>query len=327
MQVTALIPAYKPKYLIELLTALRYQTVKPARVIISDDSPDQGFVAQLQSESLRAAVADLNVEVYPGGRDGAYNNFRRLLKRFAGGTELFHLWLDDDIPYPRFYERHVQAHLACDTACVVTRRWTAMESGLPVGDLAVPAAIQDLDKRMVTLDAGYLFNETVGRGSNWLGEFSNATFRADMVDALDGATLAGIDFTGLEDIGGFLLAVSRSPLVFVNEYLGYFRRSAGQASSQTTGRPMKLALLAWLPLAIAARRLGQISEPVCRHVLASYGSLMQTRHPDDPELAEINALMPALAMGNPEAEARFLALWHVYSGAARRTSTADLHLA
>ncbi|MET0518433.1 MAG: glycosyltransferase family A protein, partial [Burkholderiaceae bacterium] len=189
MQFTTLVPAYKPKYLVELLTALRHQTVKPARVIISDDSPDQAFIAALNSEPIRSTVADLNIEVVPGPRSGAYNNFRHLLQLYGGQTELFHLLLDDDIPYPSFYERHLQAHSQATVQCVVSRRWTALESGLPMRDLPVPEALSTHPQRLLALDAPMLFAHTAGLSRNWLGEFSNATFRAGMAPALDDPSL------------------------------------------------------------------------------------------------------------------------------------------
>ena len=52
MKITTLVPAFKPKYLVQLLLALRHQIVKPALIIFSDDSPGQAFRSALQSRQL-----------------------------------------------------------------------------------------------------------------------------------------------------------------------------------------------------------------------------------------------------------------------------------
>ena len=318
MQFTTLVPAYKPKYLIELLASLRHQTVKPARIIISDDSPDQAFVAALGDTPLRAAVADLALEVVPGPRTGAYDNFRALLQRYGGRTELFHLLLDDDIPYPSFYERHLAAHTQGRPQCAVSRRWTALESGQPTRDLPVPPAIATHPQRMLALDAKLLFAHTAGVSGNWLGEFSNATFHADMAPLLDDPSLDGICFTGLEDLGAFLKASMRAPLGYINEHLGYFRTSAAQHSADPMGRPMKLAHLAYVALTLSGRRLGQLEPAAAQANLARLCPLITERYGAQADMAGLSAVMPGLAQGDADAETAFLGLWQVYSGAAAR---------
>ncbi|WP_263559602.1 glycosyltransferase family A protein [Paucibacter sp. B2R-40] len=322
MQITTLVPAYKPKYLVELLTALRHQTVKPAKVIFSDDSPDQAFVNLLNSEPIKSAVADLNIEVVAGPRSGAYNNFRQLLRLFrdqsGGPTELFHLLLDDDIPYPSFYERHLHAHGQGALNCVVSRRWTALESGQPMRDLPVPPAIAQHAQRMLVLGSELLFAQTAGVSSNWLGEFSNATFSSAMASELDDPSMDGICFTGLEDLGAFLKASLSSKLGFINEHLGYFRTSAEQHSANPMGRPMKLAHLAYIALTLAGRRLGKLQATQAAANLASLCPIIAQRYGHESDMAELCALMPALAAGQAGAEEQFMPIWQVYSGASAR---------
>lgn len=320
MQFTTLVPAYKSKYLIELLTSLRHQTVKPAKIIFSDDSPDQAFIAMLSADPLRAAVVDLNIEVITGPRAGGYNNFRYLLQRYkedpAGQTELFHLLLDDDLIYPRFYEQHLLAHQTAVLPCVVSRRWAALESGQPIrDDLPVPPGISGHPHRFLSLDAHMLFAQTVGACKNWLGEFSNTTFRAAMAHELDDTSMAGISFAGLEDLGGFLKASMHGPMGYINDFLGSFRLSASQNSANPMGRPMKLAFLAYISLAIAGRNAGYLSpaqalisiQQTARFVLFHYGQ--------EVDMAAMCSLMPRLASGVGGAEVEFLQLWRIYSGA------------
>lgn len=318
LQFTTLVPAYKPKYLIELLTALRHQTVKPARVIVSDDSPDQAFVALLGSDPIRTAIADLNVVAVPGPRNGAYNNFRALMQAYGGRTALFHLLLDDDIPYPTFYERHLAAHATGQVRCVVSRRWTALESGQPLRDLPLPAAIAGHAQRLLSLSADVLWGHTAGMSSNWLGEFSNATFAASTATELDDPSLGGIRYTGLEDLGAFLKTSLHAPLGFINEHLGFFRTSAEQHSANPMGRPMKLAHLAYIALALAGRRLGQLTPQRAAVCLAGLCPVISLRYGQQADMRELCALMPALAQADADAEAQFVTLWHRYSHSAER---------
>ena len=319
MQFTTLVPAYKPKYLVELLAALRHQTVKPARILISDDSPDQAFIAALAADTpLRQAVPDLNLEVVPGPRTGAYDNFRALLQRYGGQTELFHLLLDDDIPYPSFYEQHLAAHALGRPACVISRRWTALESGQPTRDLPVPAGVANHPQRVLALEAKLLFAHTAGVSGNWLGEFSNATFHAEMAPLLDGPSLDGICFTGLEDLGAFLKASLRSPVGYINEHLGFFRTSAAQHSADPMGRPMKLAHLAYIALTVSGRRLGLLDAAAAQANLARLCPVIVERYGQQADMTALCGVMPGLAEGSEAAEVEFLALWHVYSGAAAR---------
>lgn len=324
MQFTTLVPAYKPKYLVELLAALRHQTVKPARIIISDDSPDQAFIAALGDTPLRQALADLPLEVVPGPRTGAYDNFRALLQRYGGRTELFHLLLDDDIPYPGFYERHLAAHTQGRPQCAVSRRWTALESGQPVRDLPVPAAVAQHPQRMLAIEAKVLFAHTAGVSGNWLGEFSNATFHADMAPQLDDPSLEGICFTGLEDLGAFLKASLRAPLGYINEHLGYFRTSAEQHSANPMGRPLKLAHLAYIALTLSGRRLGLLEPAAAQANLARLCPVIVERYGSQADLVELCGVMPGLAAGEAAAEAGFLELWQVYSGASARRPLSQL---
>ena len=313
MRITTLVPAFKPKYLIELLTSLRNQTVKPARIIFSDDSPDQAFVAALSNEPLKTVLADLNVSVVPGPRTGAQDNFTNLLKVWNRETELIHFLLDDDIIFPSFYERHLQAHSSGRIACSVSRRWTATEAGLPVRDLPVPEAVDKHGNTLLALGPNLLFATTVGQSSNWLGEFSNAVFIADLADTIRDSRMDSIGYIGLQDLGAFLSASLRAPLGYINDHLGYFRMSAQQNSADPMGRPLKLAHLAYLGLAIAARRIGQLTRAQADACMATLCPLVTQRYGREADMAAFCALMPELATAAPAAEGRFLDAWRSFA--------------
>jgi hypothetical protein len=320
MHITTLIPAYKPKYLIELLTCLRHQTVKPRRVIFSDDSPDRAFISMLTTDPLKSLVADLNIEVVQGPRMGGYNNFRHLLNIYRAQierkTELFHFLLDDDVIFPHFYEQHLKAHQSADLKCVISKRWTSLESGQPIrDDSPVPDVVANSPHRAMVLTAPMLFTHTVGLSKNWLGEFSNATFKYDMAKELDDTSMDGISFAGLEDLGAFLKASLLGGVAYIQDHLGFFRQSAEQNSANPMGRPLKLAFLAYISLAIVARNQTFLSDEQSRQAIEKASLFILHHYQQEADMRDMCAALTRLLIDGEKAELDFLAAWKIFSHA------------
>ncbi|WP_227243190.1 glycosyltransferase family A protein [Paraburkholderia caribensis] len=309
MTITVLIPAFKPQYLGDLIRALNYQTLRPSRVIISDDNPERAFQAAFQNEEIRSATAGLNIEVIDGPRAGASANIRHLLRTWNGSTELAHILMDDDVVYPTFYERHAAVHSLGVFDCSISRRWTALESGQPVGELPRPEAIVNNAQRVLSLEADYVFPMTVGTCTNWLGELSNVVFNRSVTDLLTEFAIAGISFEGLGDIGFCLSASLRNPLCYLNEPLGFFRLNPGQHTQQTTSYEMKIAHLAWIALALAGQRVGKLTAEQVQHGINRIGPMTAHRFADVEDMRPFIELMPALTRADEGASAAFLTLW------------------
>lgn len=315
MAFTTLIPAFKPAYLPDLLRALQCQTMPPERVIVSDDSPDGAFLRILAEPELAPVVQRLNLTVVRGPRRGGWANCQQLLDLYAGSSSHFHLQMDDDIPYPSFYARHAEAHGLTASGCAVSRRWYANEAGQPLASLPVPAALDALPQRFVSLPGPLLFEQIVGTTNNWLGELSNATFAAGRVEALRQPQVGGVKLHGLEDIGAMLMCAQQAPLAYINEHLGFFRTSAAQNSQQPLGRTFKLGVVGWIAFAIGALRVGLLNEGLARASIAHTAQSVRQRYADDADLQDFLALLPALAQ-DPQADDAFLRLWHDF-GATR----------
>lgn len=312
MKITTVIPAYKPKYMHELLTALYHQTVRPERIIFSDDSPDRAFRAALQSEQVRSAMAGMNIEVIDGPRAGAFANCRHLLQAWGGSTRLVHFLLDDDIIYPEFYERHLAVHATGAVDCSVSRRWTSLEPGLPVGRLPIPEQIARHQQRALTLGSDFLFAATIPSCNNWLGELSHAVFNHEISGLLDEPRLAGISFEGLGDIGFFLSASLRKPIGFLNDALGYFRLNPAQNTQQSSSRDFKTGHLAWIALGLAARRLNKLQPEQATQCFGTMGALMMKRFSNHADMVPFCDLVPALVRSDASAGERFLELWQAF---------------
>ncbi len=309
MKIITLVPAYKPKYIADLLNSLRLQTAHAGTIVFSDDSPHGEFREALYSDVYAPLRDGLDIEFHEGPRNGAYENLKALVRGAEGRADLLHILLDDDVIYPEFYERHLAAHASGDFSCSVSRRWTATETGVPLQGQPVPPIVEQHRERLLSLDGGFLLATTVGECKNWFGEFSNAIFRADCVDVLLDPRVGGVSFAGLWDLGAFVAAAIKRPLCHIQDHLGYFRTSATQNSSNLNGPFMKGAHLGYGALAIGGRRTGLLSEDACRHACRTLAGALAVRYPTQPDMAPFSAALAEIANGLPDGEPHFLAAW------------------
>jgi hypothetical protein len=313
MHLATLIPAFKPQYLPELLSALRVQTRPSERIVFADDSPGGHYGEMLMSPALADLRQGLPIELHEGARAGsAWANVMRLLDLWGGESEYVHLLFDDDIVYPRFYERHLAAHATARLSCSVSARWSATEKGLPVGDLPVPAAVDRHPARILALDQGVVFATTAADCRNWLGEFSNAVFHRDTMSVLREPRLGDVSFGGLWDLGAFMAASLLAPIGYLQDYLGYFRTGGQSNSSDRAGPYVKGAHVGYAALALGGQRIGRYTDEQARHVYATLAAALRQRFGDQADMIGFACLLDAMATGEPEAPSRFLAAWGAF---------------
>lgn len=313
MKLVTLIPAFKVAFLPSLLAALEHQSVKADAVLLSDDSPNADFLRVLQAEPLAARCERLKLEVVRGPCRGAHANVSHLVNLWAGRSERVHLLFDDDIVYPTFYERHLQAAAQSDCRVSVSLRWRSAEDGLPLVSANAPEAVSAHPARLLALPAPVLFATTIGAPTNWLGEFSNTVLHADLVPGVTLPRLGDVPTVGLEDLGTFLRGSLASPLALVNEHLGCFRSSPQQHSAQTMGTMMKLSTCAWVPLALESRRRGFIDDAQVKRCAQFLGGLALQRYGALPELAPMCAALQAFRAGAAGADDAVLDAWLRYA--------------
>jgi len=313
MSFTTLIPAFKPQYLGELLAALMAQSLPPDRVVISDDSPDGVFLRILSEPANAHVVAQLRIEVVQGPREGVWPNVQQLLRLHGNRTPYLHLLQDDDIPYPNFYARHLEAHRLSDGGCVVSRRWYADEKGQPTRDLRVPPLLDARPERMLALPGAVLFPLTLGVCNNWMGEFSNVTFSNRWTEALSDPTIDGIRCRGLEDIGSVLMVAQSAPVAWINEHLGYFRLNPSQTTQQPLSLQYKKGALAWSAMAVGALRAGHLDAAQAKASLAHSTGYTIRGYAGQPDMQPFIEVLPGVAQGDAAATEAFLALWQDYS--------------
>ncbi|HET8933525.1 MAG TPA: glycosyltransferase family A protein [Polyangiales bacterium] len=308
MDVTTLILATRPKFLPQLLTALKHQTHRPARVIISDDNPEQPFVAAVRGIANTPLARDLNLLAVPGPRQGGLNNIRHLLDVWGGQTELFHLLCDDDLIYPEFYSWHVAAQSA-GFRCSISRRWSTDEIGQPIGILNEPNEIRGSAQALISISGQQLFPAVVPAANNWLGEISNVVMHRDLADLYRDLSFEGIAYDGLDDIGTFLRASARQPIAVITHFLSMFRQHADQNTGNQNRRIIKLGHVAWIALAISSQRAGLLTPEQAQQCISSVAHHTVLKYATQPDMTEICATLTRLGKNEAGAVDAFLECW------------------
>lgn len=258
-QITTLIPAYKKEYLGPLFLALRRQSFKDFKVIISDDSPGGVITDMIRNKHWGNLTAELNITVVRGPQN-ARRNHEQLLDLWAGQTPLVHFNLDDDLIYPEFYRTHVAAHMAAPCCASVSQRWLSHDDGVPAWTLPLPDFVHECNGHVLQPTTSELFDSTVGTCQNWLGELSNMVFSAEGAALYPRPPANDLSYYGLLDVGALLHASQHLPVTFIREYLGVFRQNDQQTTQQaTTTHGGRVGFLAWVTYALAAWRDGLIS--------------------------------------------------------------------
>lgn len=284
-QITTLIPAYKKEYLGELFLALRRQSFKDFKVILSDDSPGGVITDMIRAGHFGQLTSELNLLVVRGPQN-ARRNHEQLLDLWGGQTPLVHFNLDDDIIFPDFYRAHVLAHGAAPCSVSVSQRWLSQEDSVPAYSLPLPDFMHECPGHVVQLSTEELFTSTVGTCQNWLGELSNMVMSAEGASLYPRPPVDDLSYYGLLDIGFALNAGQHLPVTFIRESLGVFRQNAQQTTHGTHTHGGRIGFLAWVAYALAAWRDGHLT---VEQAVAAIGTATQRivhHFSDDPVVAE-----------------------------------------
>jgi len=283
-QITTLIPAYKKEYLGDLFLALRRQSFKDFKVIVSDDSPGGVITDMIRNQHWGKLTAELNITVVRGPQN-ARRNHEQLLDLWGGQTPLVHFNLDDDIIYPEFYRTHVAAHLAAPCCATVSQRWLSHDDGVPAWTLPLPDFVQESNGHVLQPTTEELFNSTVGTCQNWLGELSNMVLSSEGAALYPRPPSDDLSYYGLLDIGFVLNASQHLPVTFIREYLSVFRQNEQQTTHSTHSHGGRVGFLVWVAYALAAWRDGHISPQTAVSAIGTATQRVVHHFSDDPIVA------------------------------------------
>lgn len=307
--ITTLIPAYKPAFIEELLLALVSQTFKNFRVIISDDSPNAEITQLLHSGKFDNYIKRLDVKVIEGPRNGGYTNCFHLVRNFSKLSDFFHLYFDDDIIYPTFYESHLNAHSRKDSLVSVSARWNANEHGQPINftmDNATNFAfLNDFSAQNVA-------RSLIPIGVNKLGEYSNAIYRKEAAERIIYPNISGISYFGVDDLGSFINTTIERAGIWIPIPLSAFRMHANQNTHNTKNTSIKCSHFAWIALSIISLNHGWVNEEQAWGCMCKIKNKLNLRLASDIHGLEVLRIMNEYTYLNSNMIDNFLSFWNAY---------------
>jgi hypothetical protein len=306
--ITTLIPAYKKEYLAPLFLALRRQSFKDFRVILSDDSPGGVITDMLRGGHFAQLTAGLNLLVVRGPQN-ARRNHEQLLDLWAGETPLVHFNLDDDIIFPDFYKQHVAAHAAAPCCVSVSQRWLSHDDGVPAWSLPIPDLVTDCDGHVMQLSTQEVFGSTVANCENWLGELSNMVLSAEGAALYPRPPVDELTYYGLLDIGFVLNASQHLPVTFIRESLSVFRQNEQQTTHNTHSHGGRVGFLAWVAYALAGWRDGHLSPEQTIAAIGMATKRVVHHFSDDPVVAEYFQILDTQAQSLDSLYVAFCGFW------------------
>lgn len=313
MKLVTLIPAFKVQYFESLLNSLAMQTVKPEKILVSDDSAGDDFLDACGSRFYQKLTQRLNIDCKVGPKQGQYANIQSLIEELTPDVTHFHVLCDDDIIYPAFYQKHLAAQRAASTLASFSKRRIVDSNGESLEAPEYPRELVSVGDSIALVDAEYLFKTTLPTCHNWLGEFSNTVFTTAARQLFLDPRFNGIVHYGLYDLGIFLRSALANDVIFINEYQGAFRRSPEQHSSQTKGPVFRSSILAWLALAVGSYQAERITEIELLRCAQTVFSLLGIFFPDDKQAGKVLALKDSLSQRHVQVFCEeFLELWPMF---------------
>ncbi|WP_235189770.1 tetratricopeptide repeat protein [Methylotenera sp. L2L1] len=306
---TTLIPAYKTQYLFELLSCLSTQTYTNIKVIVSDDSPNNEVTTAIKSTKFAEILKKLNLDIIEGPKKGSSANVVNLLNFWNQSTPYVHILFDDDLIYPTFYQMHLTAHSKSGIGASVSYRWVGNELGVPISSPRIPSFISDGLEKVDVLSANQIFPSIVPDCVNWLGEFSNTVYSASAAWELKPATLNGIPYNGLGDIGLCLHTSLSSNIAIIKEHLGLFRVNPHQNTGNFSSISFRCGYIAWIAIALGSYELGKIDIKQTEHAIHMVSGIVHRLFKGNEEMLAFARLQEEYSVGSKEFKQSFIQLW------------------
>lgn len=183
------------------------------------------------------------------------------------------------------------------------------DGGFPIQSQSIPKEIAGNSNRILEIAPEFLFSSTVAKCSNWLGEFSNTIFHKKTAPLLFSPEFEGVSYAGLWDLGAFLASSLMAPLGYIQENLGFFRKSDQGHSSQIFGPYMKSAVVAYAALAIGAVRLGKLEEHQKYDCFEKLRDALEFYYPNEQDMQLFSKVLSDMLNRKDGAEDLFLKIW------------------
>ncbi|MFP6557524.1 methyltransferase domain-containing protein [Paraburkholderia sp. B3] len=219
-EVSILIPAFRPDFLLKALASAHAQTFKDIEILVGDDTADGRL------RDVVAQVEDRRIQYFHHGFGNGLRNCQTLWQRATGR---YVKWLyDDDLLMPTSVEvlvqalrAHPQAALAFHDRVLIDQHDQIVHTPQPLinsGDMAL-------------LDRRFLVQHMIAPLNNFIGEPSNVMLVRDRLDIATAMSYRSEELDFLTDVATFLNSAEAGPVVAVRGYHSCFRRHSGQNSS------------------------------------------------------------------------------------------------
>jgi hypothetical protein len=311
--IITLIPGYKSEYFPDLLTCIQAQTVRPEKIIISDDTKYNEFYSLRNSNQYKDICDELNIEVLSGPKNGAMKNINYLIKTSQNSSYLYaHILMDDDIIFPTFYAEHMGMHQENQISCSVSKRLYCLENKIPVHVPRSPRTIDKLQSVTALIDAKLVFHTTLTEVYNWLGELSCMIFSKRFLAQNNLYELDGWSTFGLADLSSVMKASIGAHIGYINSNQSLFRISKN-GTTTLRNETYSASIIAWLVMGFIGYRRHYINETALGTISNFVNTVYQKSYTSQcviNSLAEVHLLIRDRKIN--EAEGVFRNFWSVF---------------
>jgi glycosyltransferase involved in cell wall biosynthesis len=304
LQVSVLIPAFRPTYLRQAIASVLTQSENKFELVISDDSDGDAIlpvVEQFRDSRIRYVRTE--------GHVGSGENCRRLWSEANGDRLLF--LMDDDLLMPHALVelgRRLEAHPRA--AFAFGQRYVINEAGALI-DRPTP-----WPKEFTIAEHAAISSALVGQVRNPIGEMNNVLLNRSIgLTVEDFLTYAGIPIRVNGDVSCFLNASRKGPAVGVGLPVAAFRKHGAQNSSPQFNPLFALGICEWelflrgeyadgfLPVGDARQAAEKLS--------AAYRAWSQRLPVIAAMIPSLERFKGSLAAGRRDGlDEEFLTLWH-----------------
>jgi hypothetical protein len=272
----------------EAIISVALQTKKISKLIISDDTKNNQVIEFLEQRNIKKMFPQLDLSLIEGPKKGTWENVKNLLN-LIDEYDAFHIMTDDDLIYPDFMRKHCLIHQQARPLVTVSKRWMLHENGMPIGVAPMPDNIYNNSNLYFYINNENLISNSILNINNFLGELPQSLMSVKFKSSFINRRINNIKFSGLEDIGSFLIASELDGLIFINETLGGFRRHSNQHTINYKTKNNFCSTIAWIALSIAVEEQGKIGvEQLTKNINIIFKILDERNStPEDVDLSDL----------------------------------------
>jgi len=233
LDVSILIPAFRPTFLRQAIASVLAQAGDEFRIVISDDSGGEALLPIVE------AFRDPRIRyLRTAGRTGTAANCRDLWQLCE--TERMIYLFDDDLLLPNALAEFNAALDAAPNAAFAFGRRHVIDAAGRITREAPPSSPAEL------IDGARMATALVGTVTNPVGELSNVMMnRACGLTVDDLLTYAGLDLQVNADVAFYLNATRRGPAVGLGKTVAAFRLHGAQNSSAAFNPKFPFGVVEW----------------------------------------------------------------------------------